>query len=102
MTGPLPPVADEANDLLAPAPAKLATGMSPRPGGGMIGVVTVRTTSATVTVFLQPGEVKEWADLLNGLHAQMGAGGLVIPAPGAAAQLDAMARGARRNANGGG
>jgi hypothetical protein len=84
MTAPEPPepVTDTGNALLAPGPAKLHTGTAQATDGTTLGVVTIRTASATVTGFLMRDDVKAWADVLNGLHAQMGAGNLVVPAPG--------------------
>jgi hypothetical protein len=95
------PVTDPGNALLAPVLARLHTGTVRASDGSVYGVVTIRTTSATVTAYLAAGEVKTWADVLNGLHAQMGAGSLVVPAPGDLPQLDAAMRRARGNANGG-
>jgi hypothetical protein len=78
---PLAPVTDPGNELLAPALAKLHTGTAQASDGSTLGVVTIRTTSATVTAFLTAGDVKAWADVLNGLAVQMGAGSLVVPGP---------------------
>ncbi len=94
MGAPLPPVADEGNEMLdrvlelAAAtgrvpPAEMTTGVAEGMGGVRFGVMTVRTPSATVTVLLTPERVRAWADQLNGLHAQLGTSSLVVPGPGA-------------------
>jgi len=83
MSQPLPPVTDLGNALLSAVPAQLATGVLTSADGAEYGIITVRTTSATVTAYLSPGEVREWADHLNGLHAQLGASSLIVPGPGA-------------------
>jgi hypothetical protein len=75
------PVTDAGNELLAPVLAKLHAGTVQASDGTTLGVVTIRTTSATVTAFLNASDVKAWADVLNGLAAQMGATSLVVPAP---------------------
>lgn len=84
---PLGPVTDTGNDLLAPTQAKLHTGTAQATDGSTLGVVTIRTTSATVTAFLTAADVGAWADVLNGLRAQLGATSLVVPAPGDLAAL---------------
>jgi hypothetical protein len=78
---PPAPVTDLGNDLIAPVLAKLHVGTAQASDGSTLGVVTVRTTSATVTAFLNAADVKAWADVLNGLAAQLGATSLVVPAP---------------------
>jgi hypothetical protein len=78
---PPAPVTDPGNDLLAPALAKLHAGTVQASDGSTLGVVTIRTTSATVTAFLNASDVKAWADVLNGLAVQMGAASLVVPGP---------------------
>ena len=64
---PSPELRDAANRLLAPGPAQLATGLIPGPAG-WLGVLTVRTTSATVTVMLDRKNVRGWEAML----AQLG------------------------------
>jgi hypothetical protein len=70
----LPPVIDLANTLLAPGTAHLLTGIN-----GQLGVITIRTSTATVTVQLPKADVLAWAGLLKELGDSMTAGsGLLV------------------------
>jgi hypothetical protein len=75
MTTPPVPLFDVGNPLLAPGPANLDTGSVTGPGG-KIGMVTLRTSSSTQTVFLDAADLRTWAALLTGLADQL-SGGLV-------------------------
>jgi len=73
----LPPVVDLANDLLAPGPAYLATGIN-----GTMGVITIRTSTATLTVQLPKADVLAWAGLIRELGDSLGSGsGLIAATP---------------------
>jgi hypothetical protein len=72
--GPSPALRDEGNHLLSPGPAQLATGLIPGPAG-WLGVVTIRTTSATVTVMLDRKNVRGWGAMLGQLGDAMDGGG---------------------------
>jgi hypothetical protein len=84
----LPPLYDTGNWLLATAvPSQLLTGKLPVPAGE-VGIVTIRTTTATITVTLTRGDAAEWADTLaelrdslsgSGLQAANTPSGLVVP-----------------------
>jgi hypothetical protein len=73
MTTPPVPLLDAGNSLIAQVPAQLHTGMVSGPAG-KIGVVTLRTTSTTVTVFLSAVDLRTWAELLTGLADKMSGG----------------------------
>lgn len=69
---------DPANGLLAPGDARMETGSVTLPGGARLGVVTMRTSSATLTVFLGPEDLRQWGEMLTALGSQLG--GAVAPA----------------------
>jgi hypothetical protein len=72
----MPPLFDPGNPLLATGvPAILITGKIPTPSGEM-GIVTIRTTTATLTVTADRKGVSDWADLLASLRDQMSESGL--------------------------
>jgi hypothetical protein len=75
VTTPPVPFFDVGNPLLAQGPANLDTGSVSGPGG-KVGVVTIRTASATQTVFIGAADLRNWAALLTGLADQL-SGGLV-------------------------
>lgn len=70
---------DPGNKLLNQVPAQLDTGTIDTPDG-VFGVLTVRTPSATLTVFLTPADVKNWSEVISGLSDQL-AGGIVRASP---------------------
>lgn len=85
----IPPV-DPGNQLLAPVPAQLTTAVVNTPDGQRA-VMTVRTPSATVTVFLERDDVRAWgaklsacADDMTGLTIVRGGtpSGLLSAVPG--------------------
>ncbi len=83
MTTPPVPAWDEGNQLLGGGPAQLSTKLTDTPYGQML-AMTVRTTSATVTVFLAGPDAKAWAAQLTRDSALMSGAGLVVatgPAP---------------------
>jgi len=69
------PLVDQGNGLLAQIPAQLHTGVLHTPNG-KAGVLTFRTSSTTLTIFLAAKDLREWSGLLSGLADQM-TGGLV-------------------------
>ena len=56
---------DASNPLLTPGPVLMCTGKIRGPDGIEYGVVTLRTTSATVTGYLTREEVYRWASMLE-------------------------------------
>jgi hypothetical protein len=77
---PAPPPAapfDAGNALLAEQPAQLVTAVVQTPAGQRL-ALTVRTPSATVTVFLPGPDAKAWAARLTTDAGSMSASGLVI------------------------
>lgn len=70
------PPYDTGNQILAEQPAQLHTALVDTPMGQRL-AMTVRTTSATVTVFLQGADAKVWAAQLTRDSAGMSGVGLV-------------------------
>jgi hypothetical protein len=58
-------VVDLANDLLGPTPAELTTASAMCPDGVRRGVMTIRTPSTTLTVYLTRASMLEWARQMN-------------------------------------
>lgn len=79
MTVPAPPPVDPGNQLLTETPAQLSTVLLDTPAGQRL-AMTVRTTSATVTVLLAGADAKTWAAQLTGAAAGMSGAGLVAAA----------------------
>src|SRR6266702_7637549 len=59
MAMPTPPPVDKGNGLLAETGAQLSTALVQTPAGQRM-VLTVRTSSATLSVFLQGNDAKTW------------------------------------------
>jgi hypothetical protein len=55
---------DPNNRLLAGGPVTLECGTVAKPGEPLVVGVTMRTDSATVTGFITPAQLNEWADYL--------------------------------------
>jgi hypothetical protein len=70
---PQVPLVDAGNALLAPVPAQMHAGMVNGPDG-KTGVITVRTSSATLTVFLGAADLRSWASLLTALADELTGG----------------------------
>ena len=70
------PVFDQGNPLLAEQPASLDLARIPTPLGERL-ALTVRTPSATVSVFLGGKDARTWAKLLTREAEGMSAAGLV-------------------------
>lgn len=83
MTAPLtpqPPPAtpfDTGNAILGEQPAQLVTALVQTPGGQRL-ATTIRTPSATVTVFLAGADAKTWAARLTKDADGMSVSGLVV------------------------
>lgn len=73
--------ADMGNGLLAETPANLTTSLANTPSGQRM-VMTIRTPSATVSVFLNGQDAQRWGDQIRGLAAQMSSAGLIVAGPG--------------------
>jgi hypothetical protein len=82
---------DTGNQLLSKAPVTLDTGSVETPEA-ILGVVTFRTASVTLTAFLTAAELKEWSGLLDGLADQLSGTGLVKASPQDLSLLTALAR----------
>ena len=76
MSAPVPPF-DPGNQLLAEVPSQISTTMLDTPAGQRL-AITVRTTSATVTVLLGGADAKAWAAQLTAVAAGMSGAGLVV------------------------
>jgi hypothetical protein len=76
---PAPPAApfDTGNPLLGEQPAQMATALVQTPAGQRL-ALTVRTPSATVTVFLTGPDARAWAARLTADSASMSVTGLVV------------------------
>jgi hypothetical protein len=90
--GASPLLRDVNNRLLAPGPAQLVTGLIPGPAG-WLGVLTLRTTSATVTVMLDRETVQGWGVMLGQLEDAMDGSGPGDVAVQAAARLESTPAG---------
>jgi hypothetical protein len=76
-----PSLGDTGNGLIAPGPAQMMTGLLPTPAGQRL-VLTIRTSSATVTVFLAKEDAETWARTIAATAAKLSASGLIIPGNG--------------------
>lgn len=65
------PPADPGNQLLAEVPAQLTTAIADTPAGKRL-VMTIRTPSTTVTVFLDRDDARAWGDKVKTEADQMG------------------------------
>jgi hypothetical protein len=76
---PRPPqFVDPANPLLSQVTARLDAGTVSTPDGSRVYVLTIRTASTTLTVFLSADDLHAWAGILTSLTAS-GGFGLHIP-----------------------
>jgi len=71
----IPPV-DPGNELLNEVPAQLTTGLVPTPGGQRL-VLTIRTATTTLTVFLAKEYAENWRDIIVKDVSRMN--GLILP-----------------------
>ena len=77
MSVPQPPPVDTGNQLLAETPSQLSASLVETAAGQRL-ALTVRTTSATVTVLLGGKDAKEWAATLTAAAVQMSSSGLAV------------------------
>jgi len=73
---PQPPPVDPGNGLLSEQPAQLTCTKASTPLGDRM-VLTIRTTSATVTVMLRGQDAKLWVAHITRIADAMSASGLV-------------------------
>ena len=73
----MPPPFDPGNQLLAEDPLLPHHHPVDTPAGQRL-MVTVRTTSATITVLLNGPDAKKWAAQLTTAAANMSGGGLIV------------------------
>jgi hypothetical protein len=80
---PQPPGApvDTGNPLLNAGPAQCNAALVQTAAGQQL-ALTVRTTSATVTVFLSKDDAITWASLIRDTAKRMSGSGLIVAAPG--------------------
>lgn len=98
----LPPLFDTGNMLLATGiPCQILVGKIPLPGGGEVGLATIRTPTTTLTLSLDKQGAQDWADTFAELARTLQATGLIIPGRVQAANIAQAATRANRNANGG-
>lgn len=69
---------DVNNPLLSGTPCRLDGGVA-QTADGRVGVLTVRTTSATVTGFLSAEELRTWAKFINDLANEVDGGSRIAP-----------------------
>jgi len=77
MPGQGVPPFDAGNGLLGEQPALLTTSIIDTPAGQRL-AMTVRTPSATLTVFLHGPDAKAWAGQLGRDAARMSGAGLIV------------------------
>lgn len=65
------PFIDPNNPLCGPGPARLDTGVIQHPTDGKMGIATVRTPSTTLTLVMQPDDLRGWAESLKNLADQI-------------------------------
>ncbi len=68
--GGTPPI-DRGNTLLTPTPSVLSMSRVRMPDGTELAVATIRTTSATVTVYLSKAEAEAWGENFQFTAAKM-------------------------------
>jgi hypothetical protein len=82
MTTPPPPPVDTGNILLAVTPAHLTLSPVEIPAEGQRIAFTIRTQSATVTVFLTKQDADNWAAVIKQHADALSGSGLIIAGPG--------------------
>jgi hypothetical protein len=80
MTTPQPPPADLGNELLTEVPAQQSVTLANTPAGQRL-VLTIRTSSATLTVFLQKPDAVKWGAALTEKAGRMSGAGLITGLP---------------------
>lgn len=76
---PQPPPMDPGNRYISEVPAELTCGVANTPGGQRL-LLTVRTTSATLSVFLDKTTGEQWRDIIAKELSSMS--GLILPGTG--------------------
>lgn len=77
-----PPPIDIGNQLLSEGPAQLTCSLVPTPAGQRM-ALTIRTSSATVTVLLSQDDARNWGRNVLATANQMSKSGLVVAGSGA-------------------
>lgn len=97
----LPPLWDQGNTLLQTGlPSMILVGKVPLPGGGEIGIATIRTQTATMTISGDSQAVQEWSETFAELARSLTGTGLIVPGRGQAAAISQAVTQANRSANG--
>jgi hypothetical protein len=91
MTQPAVPLADPGNQLLTQTPAQLSTGLVDTSAGQRL-ALTIRTTSATLTVLLEHADATLWAGNLKRAAESMSSTGLIVAGGQIAPPADALAQ----------
>jgi hypothetical protein len=73
VTTPQVPFVDMGNTLLTQVQSQLDTGSVTTPAG-KIGLITIRTASTTLTVFLGADDLRQWSELLAALANELTSG----------------------------
>ena len=90
MSTPEPQPVDPSNPLLGEVPAALSLTLAETPKGQRM-VLTIRTASTTLSLFLAPADAKTWGAQIKAMADQMSASGLIVAAPGLPANGKAAA-----------
>lgn len=99
MTTPHPKatiLVDPGNTLLSKSSFTMDTGSIETLHDGTLGVITLRTPSATLTLFLTAEELREWAQMLTSVADQVGGNGLAKATPQDLSLLTQLARRGRQ------
>lgn len=84
---------DVGNPLISGGPARIDSGIIQHPEAGKLGVLTVRTGSATVTCFMGADDLDNWADHIHLLADALRGGPKLVPATmGDVAALETVQR----------
>lgn len=86
---------DAGNPLLDRAAVRLETGSLETPDG-TLGIITIRTPTTTLTVFLPAEDIRSWTGVLAELGDQVNGTSLIRPAPQDVSLLASLARKGRQ------
>lgn len=89
------PLVDVGNPLIGRTPARLDTGSADLPDGPS-GVITIRTPSTSMTIFMSADALREWAGVFNGLADNLGAPKLALAGPADIGALNQLLEQERR------
>lgn len=83
MTDPTPitPPVDAGNPHLRPTSAGLMLAMTQQPDGRKLGIVTIRNTSTTLTLFLDKDTLEAWGTDISRLAEELGSSLVTPPRP---------------------